>query len=68
MKISNSINSRKMKVYDHHSLRQSGEYCTVPQIRLCGKWLKNAGFKQGDNIKIITMNNCLIIIPDEEKV
>jgi hypothetical protein len=39
----------------------------VPQIRLNGKWLREAGFDVQDRIKIVVSNKCLVIIPDEEK-
>jgi len=68
MKTSKEIQTRKVKIYDHHSQRQSGVYCTVPKIRLCGKWLKEVGFEVGDNIKIIIMDKCLLIVLDEERV
>lgn len=55
------------KIYTLSSLQRTGIYSTDPQIRLCGKWLKKAGFEAGDHIKIITTNKCLIIVPDEKK-
>lgn len=67
MKTSKDIIARKVKVHDLHSPRKSGIYCTVPQIRLCGKWLGKAGFKVGDDIKVITMNKCLLIVLDENE-
>ncbi len=67
MKINKDIKLRKIQVYTHHSPRRTGVYTTNPQIRLCGKWLRKAGFNVGDQIRIITMDKCLVIIPDEKK-
>lgn len=61
------IKLRKMQVYTHHSPRRSGAYSIDPQIRLCGKWLRKVGFNVGDQIRVITMDKCLMIIPDEKK-
>lgn len=33
----------------------------VPEIRLCGKWLKAAGFGKGQKVDIIIEGNQLII-------
>lgn len=33
----------------------------VPEIKLCGNWLQNLGFIQGERIIITTMPNLLII-------
>lgn len=33
----------------------------VPEIRLCGKWLKKLGFVQGKKVIITTMNELLIV-------
>lgn len=67
MKITKNIQIRYLQVYVHHSSRGLGIYCINPQIRLCGLWLKNAGFKVGDKIKIVVSKKCLVIVPDEEK-
>lgn len=67
MKVPKGIKLRKMQVYTHHSPRRTGKYSNDPQIRLCGKWLKKAGFEAGDQIRIITMNKCLVIVPDGDQ-
>jgi len=33
----------------------------VPEIRLCGEWLKKFGFVQGRKVVITTMNELLIV-------
>ena len=35
----------------------------VPFIRLCGKWLKDAGFSVNDKIKVIVKDNLLVLEP-----
>jgi len=67
MEETKDIKVRKIQVYTLSSPRRTGIYSTDPQIRLCGKWLKKAGFEAGDHIKIITTNKCLVIVPDEKK-
>lgn len=67
MKDTKDIQLRKMQVYSHFSPRRSGIYTTSPQIRLIGKWLKDAGFEVNDKIKIVVSKRCLVIIPDENK-
>jgi len=41
---------------------QSGK-SDVPFIRLCGKWLEDAGFSVDDKVKIIVKDNLLILEP-----
>jgi hypothetical protein len=38
----------------------------VPEIRLCGEWLKKLGFCQGKRVIVTTMNELLIIRLQEE--
>jgi toxic protein SymE len=37
--------SRKLKVYKKYVSRGSSRYVGMPEIRLCGIWLKQAGFE-----------------------
>jgi len=39
---------------------QSGKF-EVPFIRICGKWLKDAGFSVDDKVKITVNDNLLIL-------
>ena len=41
---------------------QSGKF-SVPFIRLCGKWLEDAGFSVEDKVKITVKDNLLILEP-----
>jgi len=38
----------------------------VPEIRLCGEWLKKLGFVQGRKVIITTMNELLIVRLESE--
>jgi len=38
----------------------------VPEIRLCGEWLKKLGFAHGRRVVVTTMNELLIITLQEE--
>lgn len=49
----NSKNSRKLKVYPKHRIGNS-KHKIVPEIRLCGKWLRDIGFQSGNTINIET--------------
>ena len=37
---------------------------TVPSFTLCGEWLKNAGFTENRHVRIIALNELLIIFPE----
>ena len=41
---------------------QSGKF-SVPFIRLCGKWLEDAGFSVDNKVKITVKDNLLILEP-----
>ncbi|MFT3993695.1 MAG: SymE family type I addiction module toxin [Dysgonomonas sp.] len=67
MKNIDDIHIRNLTVYGHFSPRQWSKYAMLPQIRLIGKWLRDAGFEVEDKIKIVVSNKCLVIVPDEKK-
>lgn len=67
MKKTDDIQIRNITVYGHFSPRSYYRECLVPQIRLNGIWLREAGFDVQDRIKIVVSNKCLVIVPDEEK-
>jgi toxic protein SymE len=35
----------------------------VPEIKLCGDWLKELGFQMGERVKVTSMSSLLIIRP-----
>ncbi len=45
--------TRTLTVYGHYSRRNYNKSCHVPYIRLCGKWLDEAGFGIGKRINVI---------------
>lgn len=62
-------NTRKMTVCNKGFPRQRGrQYVSFPDdIRLCGKWLLESGFKGGHIIDIVCKNRRLIITLAEEQ-
>jgi len=64
MKTIRNAKMRNLRVYDHYSPRKYSQGCSVPYIRLRGKWLKHAGFEIGDYIKITVTEDGLMISPD----
>ena len=56
--------TRKLKIYSK-SVQRSGckcRYIELPEIRLCGLWLQEAGFKIGQDITIDCSRNKIVII------
>lgn len=37
----------------------------VPEIKLCGDWLRELGFQMGERVTVTSMSNLLIIRPTE---
>jgi antitoxin component of MazEF toxin-antitoxin module len=35
----------------------------MPEIKLSGKWLRESGFNEGQEVKVVVENQKLIIIP-----
>lgn len=35
----------------------------MPEIKLCGKWLKESGFIEGQEVKVVIENQKLVIVP-----
>jgi toxic protein SymE len=62
----NTKNERTSKIQPHY--RTFGyDAKIVPEIRLCGNWLEQFGFKPYKHIKIIGSEKQLIIRPDNSK-
>lgn len=57
---------KPLKIYKKY-FRRFGYYNIFPEIRLSGKWLQNLGFTCGDNIKVRTEKN-RIVITNSEKI
>lgn len=59
-------NERTITISDSPQyLAKDGEY--APQIRITGKWLKEAGFKKGGKVKIEIIRNKLVLVPIKQK-
>ena len=55
--------TRSMKVYEKSDYR----YQSIPMIRICGKWLSEAGFNIGDYVSVSCEDGKLIITPDVKR-
>lgn len=56
--------SRRLKVLPVYRKKQSDPYYTVPSLQLSGEWLRQAGFEYNQQVRIITLNQLLIICPE----
>src|SRR5690242_8525945 len=57
--------SRRLKVQPVFREKQSDPYHHVPSLQLCGDWLQHAGFEYNQYVRIITLNQLLIICPEQ---
>lgn len=56
---------RRMKIYPKHFQRAYSRNVIFPEIRLCGKWLQDIGFKYGQQIIVKEEDNKIIITLEE---
>jgi len=59
-KKSSQPTERQLKVYSKY-LPRTYRYAIMPEIRLCGKWLHEAGFECGDEVTVKCFGNKLEI-------
>lgn len=52
---------RRLTVYRKYLPRAWYQYALMPEIRLCGKWLQEAGFECGDEVTVKCTKNKLEI-------
>ncbi|MFH7032310.1 SymE family type I addiction module toxin [Flavobacterium aquidurense] len=52
---------RQLKIHRKYIKRSYMRYVIFPEIRLCGKWLKDIGFEYGQSITVIHEKNRIII-------
>lgn len=52
--------SRQLKI---SSLHRCSNHKSVPQLRISGLWMEQLGFKIGDQVRITTRNELLVIEP-----
>lgn len=55
---------RQLKIHRKYIRRSYMRYVIFPEIRLCGKWLKDIGFEYGQSITVIHEKNRIIITAD----
>lgn len=56
-KKSSNPSERRLKVYGKYLPRAWYGYTLMPEIRLCGKWLQEAGFECGDEVTVKCLGN-----------
>jgi toxic protein SymE len=55
---------RKLKIYSKYRQSPSSYTCRiVPELRLCGVWLEQSGFKIGEQVQITIRNQEITIKP-----
>ena len=59
----NEKNERKLRVGYKYQQR-AYQMVKAPEIKLTGKWLKECGFKIGQDIKVQILEGKLVIIPE----
>jgi toxic protein SymE len=52
---------RKLKIQASTRYREFRQAVLFPEIRLCGKWLKNAGFSCGQTVTVTHERNRIVI-------
>lgn len=51
---------RKLKIYQkYRQLAYSQKF--VPELRLCGQWLEESGFKIGEQVQVLVKDQEIII-------
>jgi len=58
-----SKTKRHLKVYPKYRRNSCWQMTVIPEIRLCGKWLREIGFEHGQLITVRLECNKLIIEP-----
>jgi hypothetical protein len=64
-KKSSNPTERQLTVYRKYVPRAWYRYAVMPEIRLCGKWLHEAGFECGDEVTVRCLRNKLEITLNE---
>jgi len=57
-------NKRNLKIQPKHRFNRWST-SIVPELRLCGKWLKEIGFNENQRVEVHTEQNLIIIKPIE---
>jgi len=56
--------TRRLRVYQKYIPRSCYGYAIFPEIRLCGKWLRDIGFDCGQNVTVQHEKSKIIITVD----
>ncbi len=54
---------RKITVGYRFQNRVRQQMVKAPEIKLAGKWLKESGFEEGQEVKVIVERKKLVIVP-----
>ena len=57
---------RQLKVHRKNVSRAYHQYVCFPEIRLCGKWLKDMGFHCGKSVTVRHEKNKIVITIDND--
>mgnify|MGYP001627188721 CR=1 FL=1 len=57
---------RQLKIGYTFQNRAYHQMVAMPEIKLCGKWLAESGFAEGQEVRIIVEYKKLIIVPKEK--
>lgn len=59
---------RQLKIHRKYIRRSYMRYVVFPEIRLCGKWLKDIGFECGQSVTVSHEKNKIIITANNESM
>jgi hypothetical protein len=54
---------RKLRVGYKYQNRAFQRMVMIPEIKLTGKWLKESGFEEGQDVKVTVADKKLVIVP-----
>ena len=54
---------RKLRVGYKYQNRAFHQMVMIPEIKLTGKWLKESGFEEGQDVKVTVADKKLVIVP-----
>ena len=57
---------RRLTIQPKHRINRFSQ-TSVPEIRLCGQWLEDLGFKIHGKVKLQTSKRLIIIKPDRSR-
>ncbi|OMQ10383.1 hypothetical protein BXU01_13975 [[Flexibacter] sp. ATCC 35103] len=60
------VGKRQLKIHRKSFARSTRKNVVFPEIRLCGKWLKNIGFECGGFVTVRHEKNIIIITVNKE--